>query len=167
MTSLRTLEWGVVGLVVLALVASSAGLGSDGVTGVSSAGVTSAAVGDGTADVSVVSLSSDRLRIDDGRFGTGVQYLRIPDVRVRVGAVDGDPRIVYRVEVPALDVDEAATKSLTTRDGQTVTVRGVDQAFAPDEITADRYDARVTVRVQSFDVDETVVSANETVAVDR
>jgi len=46
-------------------------------------------------------------------------------------------------------------------------VRGVDQAFAPDEITADRYDARVTVRVQSFDVDETVVSANETVAVDR
>ncbi|MCU4799845.1 hypothetical protein OB920_05630 [Halobacteria archaeon HArc-gm2] len=167
MASLRSLEWGVVGVILLTLVASSAGLGSDGVATVTTAGTTSAVVGDGTAEVSVVSLPSERLRIDDGRFGTGVQYLRIPDIRIRVNGVDGDPRLVYRVEVPALDVDEAATKSLTNRDGQTVTVRGVDQAFDPDDVAADRYDARVTVRVQSFEVDETVVSVNESVAVGR
>lgn len=167
MASLRTLEWGVICVIFLALVAAGAGVSSDGVTGVTSAGPTTAVVGDGTAEVSVVSLPADRLRIDDGRFGTGVQYLRIPDVRVRVDDVDGDPRIVYRVEVPALDVDEAATNSLTGRTGQTVTVRGVDQAFDPEEIPADRYDARVTVRVQSFDVDETVASTNVTVAVAR
>lgn len=167
MASLRTLEWGVTGLILLTLVASSGGVGSDAVVHVTSTGTTSAAVGDGTAEVSVVSLPSERVRIDEGRFGTDVLYLRIPDVRVRADAVDGEPRLVYRVEVPALDVDEAATASLADRDGQTVTVRGVDQALDPDDVAAHQYDATVSIRIQSFDVDETVVSANETVAVAR
>lgn len=167
MASLRTVEWGVTGVILLALVAGGAGVSTDGTGGAASVGANSAAVGDGTATVSVAALPSDRLRIDDGRFGTGVLYLRIPDVRVGVDGVDGEPRLVYRVEVPALDVDEAATASLAGRDGETVALRGVDQAFDPDEITADRYDARVTVRVQSFEVDETVDSVNETVEVDR
>lgn len=162
MVSWGSVEWAVVGVILLALVASSGALGGD-----SAAGQGSQAVGEGTATVAVESLPTDRLRIDDGRFGTGVRYLRVPDVRVRVEAVDADPRIVYRVQVPALGVDDAATRSLTGTAGQTVSVRGVDRAFDPGQVSADRYEAVVTVRVQSFDVDETVVSVNETVEVTR
>lgn len=162
MASWRTIEWGVVGVILLTLVASSAALdGND------FAGRASTEVGEGTATVTVETLPTDRLRVDDGRFGTDVVYLRIPDVRVRVDDVRGNPRLVYRVQVPALDVDEAATKPLTGNSGQMVTIRGVDQAFDPGQVSRDRYAATVSVRVQSFDVDETLVSVNATVEVNQ
>lgn len=162
MVSWGSVEWAVVGVILLTLVASSGAVGGDG-----TAGQGSQAVGEGTASVTVESLSTERLRIDDGRFGTGVRYLRVPDVRVRVDDVDADPRLVYRIQVPALGVDDATTRSLTGTAGQTLTVRGVDRAFDPGQVSADQYEAIVTVRVQSFDVDETVVSVNETVEVAR
>lgn len=162
MASWRTVEWGVVGIILLTAVASSAAFGGEDLSGASYA-----EVGDGTATVTVDSLPTDELRIDDGRFGTGVVYLRVPDVRIDVGDVEDDPRIVYRVQVPSLDVDLASTASLSGRGGQTMTVSGVDKAFDPESITVDKYAATVTVRVQSFDVDETVVSENATVEVVR
>lgn len=162
MANWRTIEWGVVGILVLALVASSGGIGGGTVDG-----QPSAEVGDGSATAAVESLPAERLRIDDGRFGTGVVYLRVPDVRVSVDDVQERPRLVYRIRIPELDVDDAATRSLAGSEGRTVTVRGVDRAFDPQQVGADQYEAIVTVRIQSFEVDETIVSVNETVEVAR
>ena len=162
MASWRTVEWGVIGVILLTLVASSAAVGGEGF-----AGAASTAVGEGTATATVKSLPTERMRIDDGRFGTNVLYLRVPDAAVHLGDVRGNPRLVYRIQVPALDVDEAATRSLDGLGGRKVTVRGVDKAFDHGQVTEDEYEATVSVRVQSFDVDETIVSVNETVEVER
>ena len=162
MASLRTVEWGVVGVVLLTAIASSGAFGvGDG------SARNPAVLGDGNASVTVDSLPAERLHVDEGRFGTNVAYFRVPDAVVRVGDVTGTPRLVYRIRVPALGVDEATTHLLATDRRGTVRLHGVDRAFDPATITEKRYEATVTVRVQSFERDRTVLSANETVEVER
>ncbi len=159
MSNWRTLEACVVAVVVLALVTSGVGGGV--------AGHSPPSLGDGTATLTVDSLPTDRLHVDEGRFGTDVRYLRVPDVTLRVDAVSGTPRLVYRVDVPALDVSQTTTKLLTGTAPRTLTVRGTDRALAPGTVTDDRYTATVSIRVQSFTGDRTVLSTNETVEVRR
>lgn len=159
MANWRTLELCVVGLVGLVLVTSGLGGGV--------AGLSPPALDDGTATVTVETFPTERLHVDDGRFGTAVSYLRIPDATVRVDEVRGTPRLIYRVEVPALGVDQSSSKLLTTGRGDTVTMPGTDQAFEPGSVTAGRYDATASVRIQSFSTDQTVASVNETVEVAR
>lgn len=161
MSNWGMVEWGVVVVILLTLVASGGVTGDESVVG------SPTVIGDGTADASIETLPTERLRIDDGRFGTGVVYLRIPDARVRVGNVTGTPRVVYRVEIPALGVDDTSTRLLAQSGQRTVTVEGVDRAFDPDTITETGYTATVSVRIQSFEVDTTVTSVNETVEVVR
>lgn len=120
---------------------------------------------DGNATVSSVTIDTDAVRITPGRFGTSVQYLRLPDARVDVTGVEGQPRLVYRLEVPALDLDLAETK-LLSEPGQRV-VRLPDRAFAPGRLSADRYQGRLTVRVQSFSTDYTVFNESVTIEVTR
>lgn len=158
MDSGRQFEWAVAGVVLVALVASGAAFGS---------GADQGDLGDGNASATVESLPTDRLHVDRGRFGTGVLYLRIPDVRVRVSDVRDRPRLVYRVRIPDLDVDETATRVLERTGSRTVALRGTDVAFDPASVARERYDATVAVRVQSFAVDRTVVAVNETVEVER
>lgn len=161
MVNWGTIEWGVVGLIVLTLLLSGVTVGDGGF-----ASRNPTVVGDGTASATVESLPTERLHVDDGRFGTDVRYLRVPDATVRVSNVTGTPRLVYRVQIPGLDVDESVTRLL--REGQRgrVELRGVDVAFDPPTVTADHYDGTVSVRVQSFEVDETVLRVNETVEVE-
>lgn len=158
----RILEWCVVGVIILTMVASG-GIGGDG----GAAASDPIALGDGTATASIESLPTDQFRFDDGRFGTGVTYLRVPDVRVHVAEVRGAPRLVYRVRVPALGVDDSATKLLGHDGRRTVRIHGVDRGFDPESISQDRYTAIVSVRVQSFETDTTILSVNESVEVER
>lgn len=123
-------------------------------------------LGDGTATASVTSLPTDGFRIDDGRFGTSVRYLRIPDAVVTVGAVRGHPRIVYRVEVPTLDVDRSATRVVGPDALGPLRLDGVDRAFERNAITDDSYRGTVSVRVQSFEVNDVIYRRNVTVEVD-
>jgi len=162
MAPVSRLELGVVGLVVGTLVLTGPVVG---VVDVATRNPTT--VGDGGADATVERLDTDGLVIDQGRFGAGVLYLRIPEATVSVDAVEGRPRIVYQVRVPSLGVDAVETKLLTAGDTGTVRLdpraRGLDPAAVDD----DRYVATVDVRVQSFEGDETIYRANETVEVRR
>lgn len=124
-----------------------------------------ATVGNGNATVTSVDIDAESIRITPGRFGTDVSYVRIPDARVDVTRVDGAPRLVYRVEIPALNIDHDATKVLFGP--ETTTVRLDDVAVRPAELSADRYDARVTVRVQSYTVDRVVSNESVTIEVER
>lgn len=118
---------------------------------------------DGTATVRSVGLT-DAPAITDGRFGTGVAYLRLPDATIDLESVDGRPRAVYSVEVPGLDFDRASTTSLAG-DPSRVTIGMADRAFEYDAIDRGAYEARVTVRIQSFAVDRTVLERNASVEV--
>lgn len=157
----RRLEWWVVGVICLTAVAA-------GVTGGLGAGAVGAPtqVGDGTANVTVTSLPSERIHLDRGRFGTNVTYLRVPDARVRVTDVRGTSRLLYRVQLPALDIDAVSRTYITTGDDGAHTLRGPTQGIEFRSVPEPRYDATVTIRVQSFEIDKTVVRVNATVEVE-
>jgi len=120
-------------------------------------------LGDGTATIERVQLT-DSPSFSPGRFGTGVVYLRIPDVAIEFSSTSGRSRLVYRVAVPGLGFDRVGTGVV----GPGTIHRQVemsDRAFAPDTLDRDRYRVNVSVRIQSFSVDRTVFQRNLTVEV--
>jgi hypothetical protein len=121
-------------------------------------------VGDGNAVASSVTVDGDTVRITPGRFGTAVSYVRVPDASVRLTGVTGAPRVVYRLEVPALGIDHHATR-LVSGPGS-VTVRLRDVAVRPERVSADRYEGRLTVRIQSHTVDRLVRTESLTIEVE-
>jgi len=131
--------------------------------GETDAGRAPSELGEGTATVERVQLT-DSPSFSPGRFGTGVVYLRVPDVAVEFASTTGRSRLVYRVAVPALDFDRVGTAAVDP--GTTHRRVGMsDRAFDPDSLDRDRYRVNVTVRVQSFSVDRTVFQRNLTVEV--
>lgn len=121
-------------------------------------------LGEGTATVDEVTVAGDHT-VTAGRFGTGVAYLRIPDATVRLSSVEGRSRLVYRVDVPALDFERVASRPVSSDTGGSVTVGMADRAFTSRTIDRERYRATVTVRVQSFAVDRIVFRENVSVEV--
>lgn len=128
-------------------------------------------VGDGNATLRVVAPTTAELATSPGRFGTSARYLRLPDLVVDVTDVEGRPRIVYRVVVPALGVDRQVTEVVTAT-GRT-RLRMSDRAYPPAGYSnnhlslsaAGTFDGRLVVRVQSFSTDRTVVNRSVQVEV--
>lgn len=104
-------------------------------------------IGDGTASVTVVEPADEPVRVTDGRFGTNVSYVRIPDLVVDVRSVDGKPRVFYQVTVPELGVRKQNERIVRSTGRLRVPIS--DRAL-PREVTADGATARLVVRVQSY-----------------
>jgi hypothetical protein len=116
-------------------------------------GGTPTELGDGTADVAIISPTDERLSVEPGRFGTAAPYLRLPDLVVDVSNLTGRPRALYAVEVPALDVDQTETRLI--RDEGRLTIHMPDRAFqppadSPSVMPNGTVEGRLIVRVQSF-----------------
>lgn len=126
---------------------------------------TGADLGDGNATVASVEFVDDSLGIERGRFGAGVYYLRIPDVEVSFGSVEGSGRVVYGVRVPELEFERVATERFAESGDRVVRAGMSDRAFAPETVRRSTYRATITVRVQSFAVDRTAFHRNVTVQV--
>jgi len=124
-----------------------------------------ATIGDGNASVSSVAIDLDAVEITPGRFGTDVEYLRIPDARLSIDDVEGEPRIVYRLVVPELQLDHAETRLLASPGA--VTVRPSDVAFLSGELSAAHYNGTLRVRVQSLSTDRTVFNESIRIEVRR
>jgi hypothetical protein len=121
-------------------------------------------LGDGDATVSQITLPLDEFKLDKGRFGTTVYYLRMPDARIRVQNVTDSPRLVYRIQTPELGIDKAKTRILPDRTHGLVTVTGEDTAIPAGQLPNGSVSTQVTVRVQSFETDRTVY--NKSIAVE-
>ncbi|WP_276273843.1 hypothetical protein [Haloarcula litorea] len=119
--------------------------------------------GEGTATVEGVTTDTTAFRVTDGRFGTGVAYVRVPTATVRVSAVEDRPRLLYLVSVPALGVELTASTVVTTPGSYRLAPD--DRGLARDAPDASSYSGRLTVRVQSFEADRTVYDRNLTVEV--
>ncbi|MBX0322828.1 hypothetical protein EGH21_07265 [Halomicroarcula sp. F13] len=119
--------------------------------------------GEGTATVSSVDVEAASIRVTDGRFGTGVEYVRPPTATVSVESVTGRPRLVYLVSIPNVDVELVET-TVVTGPG-TYRLEPEDHGMATGTADAGTYDGTLTVRVQSFTADRTVYRENVTVEV--
>ena len=111
-------------------------------------------LGEGTATVTVVEPTQETLVVTEGRFGTGATYLRIPDLVVDVEQREGRPRLIYRVTVPELEIDEQET-TLLPASGR-VRLPADDVGF--EDVEPGTYDGHLVVRVQSFTNDTTVLN---------
>ncbi|WP_254273046.1 hypothetical protein [Haloarcula marina] len=121
------------------------------------------AFGDGTATVDEVAVETETLRVTGGRFGTGVEYVRVPTATVTVATVTDRPRLVYVVAVPGLDIE--LTDSVVVTDAGTYRLDPGDRGLESGSATATQYEGRVAVRVQSFTDAKTVYRENATVEV--
>lgn len=117
-------------------------------------------LGEGTASVTLVQPTGEEVRVTQGRFGSGVWYVRLPDLVVDVERVEGRPRVQYAVAVPALGVDRTETELLTAPGRLRVPV---DDRALPDRPENSTYRGSVRVRVQSLTAEKTVL--NRTVQV--
>ncbi|MEF8881615.1 MAG: hypothetical protein V5A34_03710 [Halapricum sp.] len=149
-----------VAIVVVALLVSG-----PVIPGVSLTGAEPTSLGEGDATVSSVTVDADRVRITPGRFGTNISYLRVPDARLQIDTIEGQPRVVYQLRIPELDIDLAAPK-LLSESGRT-TVRLDDQAIAPERLSQDQYEGQLVVRIQSLSTDRVVRNESITVEVRR
>ena len=125
-------------------------------------------LGEGSADLTVVSPTAESIYLEPGRFGTAAPYLRLPDLTVDASNLTGRPRVVYGVRIPALGVQRQRTRLL--RDEGRLVVHMPDRAFEPPSEDAagplgdsGSVTGRLTVRVQSFTTDRTVVNRTVTV----
>lgn len=143
-----------VGVILLVAVATGP-LGVVDITGETTA------LGEGTATVTVLEPSEKRVPITAGRFGTDVSYVRMPDLLVDVGDVSGQPRLLYTVQIPALDIDAENRRLIESPGRMRVPLR--DRALARD--VSGTYEGRVVVRVQSFSGIQTVANRSIEVAV--
>jgi hypothetical protein len=130
----------VVGVILFVMVLSGPGSGID-------FSRDRASLGDGTASVTVVEPTGDDVRVTDGRFGTNVSYVRIPDLVVDVESVDGRPRVFYQVTVPELGIRKQNDAIVRSTGRMRVSIS--DRAVPPGaEIGGST--ARFVVRVQSY-----------------
>ncbi|MFB6075383.1 MAG: hypothetical protein ABEJ89_10255 [Haloarculaceae archaeon] len=154
----RALQSTAVLLVIVTLVASGPGFGLLAPTA-----STPEHVGHGNATVTAVHVADPV--VDRGRFGTGVAYARLPDARVSVRNVTGQPRLLYRVRIPELGVDARTHRQLAAGDRGTYRLALTDRAL-PDGLPANEtVSATLTVTVQSFDAVWVAARRNVTVEV--
>jgi hypothetical protein len=132
--------------------------------GVDATGPPATEFGDGTVSVADVTVDTDDLAVTPGRFGTDVDYLRVPAAVVDVESVSGRPRLIYVVAVPALDLSLTEQAVLTS--AATTRLDPDDRAFERGSLASESYDATLTVRVQSFTASTTVYRENVTVEVE-
>lgn len=117
-------------------------------------------LGKGDATVRVVEPSTEAIPVTNGRFGTSVSYVRIPDLVVDVSAVEGNPRVFYQVVVPSLDIRKQNDEIIRSTGRLRVPI--YDRAV-PKGTTIEGAEARLIVRVQSFSGGQVVL--NRTVEV--
>jgi len=120
-------------------------------------------LGDGTADVTVIQPTGDTIRVTEGRFGTGVWYVRLPNLVVDVEQFEGQPRVQYAISIPGLDLDRTKARLVTGSGRLRIPVDDRALAERPGNST---YRGSVQVRVQSLSAEKTVLNRTVEVTVE-
>lgn len=155
-TEQLSFEWFVVGFILFVLLLSGP------VGGVDFTGEPTT-LGSGNATVTVVEPSTDRLTVSEGRFGTNVTYVRIPDAVLNVEQFRGQPKVVYLVTVPELDVDRQSRRYIESTGRLRLPVEDRALLTRPE---SGSYQGRLVVRVQGFGYDRVVYNRSVEVMVE-
>lgn len=112
-------------------------------------------IGSGSADVVVHSLP-ESATISEGRYGSQTVYLRVPDARITLSNVTGQPLLKYDLDIPELGFSTGTTTFVTERSEGRKTLSIPRKTFDASEIERDRYEATVSILVRA-DGNTTVV----------
>lgn len=104
--------------------------------------------GEGSVDVTVLSLP-DRATLDRGAYGAAAYTLRVPDARVRLANVTGQPMVVYKIELRELGYSRGTVHFVTADQAGPFSLELERDSLSPDDVTRDRYEGRLTVLVRA------------------
>lgn len=152
MAETRSVVYGVVGVILLVTLVSGPLVGAVDLTHKQRC---RAPVGSGSASVTVDSLP-DRATISQGKFGSKAYYLQVPDGAVTLSNVTGQPLISYDISIPAMGLTTGPTMFLCAGQSRRQTLSIQQRTIDRDELTADSYNATLTVTLRA-DGEETVV----------
>ena len=122
--------------------------------------------GEGTAMVTVVS-APDHVRLDPGRQGGGVYYLRVPDATIEVERLHGNPILSYSVSIDELGYKRSAVHLLGRAGEGRLSLSLADDTIDGDRLEHDTYEAQVELVVRGSEGERTVYAGNASVEVGR
>lgn len=117
----------------------------------------------GTATVEITEQPGE-FTLEAGRFGAGTYTFEGEDATAEVEDVEGCPRLVYRLQVPALGVDARQVTFLSGDDEGTRVLSAPGASVEPDDVGRDAYDGTVTIELHGDDT-RVLYRANVTVEV--
>lgn len=117
----------------------------------------------GTATVEVTDPPGG-FTLEAERFGAGTYTFEGEDATAEVEDVEGCPRLVYRLQVPALGVDARQVTFLSGDDRGTHVLSAPGASVGPDDVERDAYDGTVTLELHGEDT-RVLYRANVTVEV--
>lgn len=154
--------WSTVGIIVGVMVLSGPMVGAVDLT----PAPPESTPGDGNVSLSVVSVPSDGIRLDRGKYGSGVYVLRVPDAEVHVRSIRGSPIVVYKIRIPELGYARASIHVLEEgQDGQREKLEIDEDEIDPGRVTRKVYGGELLVVVRGSDGSSIPHRSNVTVEV--
>lgn len=164
MDTVRGLAWFAVGAIALAVVASGPLVSAVDLT--ERPDEENFAPGQGSATVAAIDVDASATWFYEGRYGSETTYLHVPDARVRVEGVRGDPIVNYRVRVPALGTSRTQLYVPDEGDDE-LTLEFERPAYDPGRIAEDAYDVELSIVVRDDDGARTVYQTTVSAEVER
>ncbi len=101
--------------------------------------------GDGTADVSVRSVPGDSIQFAESDFGAETYHFADHAATVYVKSVEGNPRVNYAIDIPALALTDINSYHLARSGTGPLELRLRPIELDPDRITQESYEATIAV----------------------
>lgn len=127
-------------------------------------GLTDQPSAEDSVDVTVESVPTDNIALEQGRFNSGRYHLEAPPAVVTVENVTGTPMLRYTIDIPAAEITRVSRYDLAGREGRLR--MGVSPlTISPDRVDQDSYEARVSVWLRTENRDQRIILREATVEV--
>lgn len=150
MPSGRTVLLAVAGLIVLVTAATATPLWT-----VPEKGAGQAPLGDGSATVEVLT-APETATLEPGRQGGGVYYLRVPDAKVEVTNLRGNPVLTYTIDIDELGYSRSSVTGLASVGEGTVSFTIQQDSMYGREFDKQRYEGELRLVLRGDGTEQVV-----------
>jgi len=160
----RGVTYGSVGVILILTVSS----GPMGVVDFTKERTENNTEGLGNGLLEVASLDApDTASLQQGDFGSGNFYLRVPDAVLSIDAVEGRPIVSYKIEISELGYTRETAHVISSESGQRVTLSIQEDTLPPEDIQQDEYSGEIRIVKRVNGESTTALQRNVTVSVQR
>jgi len=154
-----------VGMTVITIVVLTAATGPVGLLTIPEESATDS-LGEGNATITVVSMP-ETLTLEQGRYGNDAYHLRVPDARVDVRKLAGNPILNYNLEIDGLGKSGSSVHFLGEGGEGQRSLSYEGGPIAQSEITQDSYEARLALVLRTNGTERVIYNQSATVEVQR
>lgn len=101
--------------------------------------------GEGTATVSVRSVPGNSIQFVQSDYGAETYHFTNTAAVVEVQTIEGNPRVNYAIDIPALKLTDINSYHLAEREPGALELRLRPIELDPDRITQDSYEATIAI----------------------